>query len=153
MSSSTQPRFRGELGATLRLAAPLAIAQVAQIAMGATDTILLGSLGGDALAAGGLGANLFFMLMVTLQNGLSVVASLISHARGAGESDRIAPILRGGAVLALALMPVSMLGIWHVEAFMRLIGEPSELAHAVGRYDRVLALAVPAMLLLGVQRA
>ena len=48
---------------TARLAAPLAIAQLSQMAMAVTDTILLGSLGPDSLAAGGLGANLFFVVV------------------------------------------------------------------------------------------
>jgi len=51
---------------TARLAAPLAISQLSQMAMGVTDTILLGALGPDSLAAGGLGANLFFVVVVLL---------------------------------------------------------------------------------------
>jgi len=79
------PRFRQELAATIRLAAPLALAQLAQVAMGATDTVLLGTLGRDALAAGGLGANLFFTLMIVVAGGLIAVSILVSHARGAGS--------------------------------------------------------------------
>lgn len=52
---------------TARLAAPLAIAQLAQMAMSVTDTVLLGSLGADALAAGGLGAALYFVVVTLLQ--------------------------------------------------------------------------------------
>ena len=57
---------------TARLAAPLAISQLSQMAMGVTDTILLGSLGPDSLAAGGLGANLFFVVVVLLQGVLII---------------------------------------------------------------------------------
>ena len=39
--------------------------------MGLTDTILLGHLGGGALAAGGLAATLFFTTGVVLQGTLS----------------------------------------------------------------------------------
>src|SRR5882762_5186258 len=99
--SSPSPRFSHELRATLRLAAPLALAQLAQVAMGATDTVLLGTLGRDALAAGGLGANLYFTLMIVVSGGLISVSILIAHARGSGNEDRIAPILRGGVLLAL----------------------------------------------------
>ncbi|MGE8489674.1 MAG: MATE family efflux transporter, partial [Paraburkholderia nemoris] len=74
---------------TARLAAPLAIAQLSQMAMGVTDTILLGSLGPDALAAGGLGANLFFVVVTLLQGVLTSVSVSVSHARGAQDEGRV----------------------------------------------------------------
>src|ERR1700750_2889281 len=70
---------------TARLAAPLAIAQLSQMAMSVTDTVLLGSLGPDALAAGGLGANLFFVVVTLLQGVLTSVSVSVSHARGAQD--------------------------------------------------------------------
>ncbi|MGN5762704.1 MATE family efflux transporter, partial [Pseudomonas aeruginosa] len=45
-----------ELKANLRLAGPLLAAQLAYVAMVFTDTVMLGKLGPEALAAGGLGA-------------------------------------------------------------------------------------------------
>src|ERR1700688_3440955 len=74
---------------TARLAAPLAIAQLSQMAMGVTDTILLGSLGPDALAAGGLGANLFFVVVTLLQGVLTSVSVSVAHARGAQDEGRV----------------------------------------------------------------
>ena len=44
---STYPPLGAEITATARLAAPLALAQLAQIAMGTTDIVLLGTLGRD----------------------------------------------------------------------------------------------------------
>ena len=61
------PHFSQEIRTTLTLAAPLALAQLAQMGMGLTDTIMLGALGRDALAAGGLGAGLFFTITTVLQ--------------------------------------------------------------------------------------
>ena len=146
------PRFRQELAATIRLAAPLALAQLAQVAMGATDTVLLGTLGRDALAAGGLGANLFFTLMIVVAGGLIAVSILVSHARGAGEHDRIGPILRGGFLLALLSAVPPMLLLWNAHPLLLMIGEPPALADAIARYDRILLFAMPASLLMATQR-
>ena len=68
---------------TMRLVSPLAIAQLAQMAMGITDTVLLGSSGGDALAAGGLGNGLFITVCVVLHGMMTALAVLVSQARGA----------------------------------------------------------------------
>ncbi len=148
----SHPRFGAEIGATIRLAAPLALAQLAQIAMGATDTVLLGSLGRDALAAGGLGANLFFTLMIVVAGGLISVSILVAHARGAGDEARIAPILRGGVVLGLLSALPPMLLLWNGEPILLAVGEPPVLAHAIAQYDKVLLFAMPASLLMATQR-
>lgn len=149
----TVPRFGQELGATLHLAVPIATAQLAQIAMGTTDTILLGSLGRDALAAGGLGANLFFTLMIISQSTLASVGILVSHARGSGDPARIGPALRGGFALATLIAILPMLLLWQAEPILLGIGEPDALAHAISRYVRVLLLAMPAAMWMGVQRS
>ena len=81
--ATPRSRFIAEMHATLRLAAPIVGAQLAQIGMGITDTVLLGGLGRDALAAGGLGAMMFFVLVMILQGLMSAAAILIAHARGA----------------------------------------------------------------------
>jgi MATE family multidrug resistance protein len=150
--SQTTPRFGKELGATIRLAAPLAAAQLAQIAMGATDTVLLGTLGRDGLAAGGLGANLYFTLMIVVAGGLISVSILVAHARGSGTEGRIAPILRGGFLLALLASIPPMLLLWNIEPLILAIGEPPALAHAIAQYDRILLFALPASLLMATQR-
>jgi MATE family multidrug resistance protein len=142
--STTVSGFRQEAGSVVRLAAPLALAQLAQVAMGATDTVLLGSLGRDALAAGGLGANLFFSLMIVVSGGLISVSILVAHARGADQPGRIALVLRGGFLLAAASS---------VPSLLLAIGEPPALAHAIGRYVMVLLFAMPASLFLATQRA
>ena len=56
--------WRNELRATLTLALPLAGSQLAQIAMQATDVIMIGWLGPSALAAAALGSGLVFVPFV-----------------------------------------------------------------------------------------
>ena len=55
----------------------------------ATDTVLLGSLRPDALAAGGLGANRFFVVVTLLQGVLTSVSVSVSHARGEQAKERV----------------------------------------------------------------
>ena len=78
----TPPPLSRHAADTARLAAPLAIAQLSQMAMGVTDTILLGSLSADALAAGGLGAGIFFVIVTLLQGVLSSVSVTVGGVFG-----------------------------------------------------------------------
>ena len=65
-----------EVRATLGIAAPLAAANLAQMAMGITNTIMVGELGAAPLAAAGLGGMLFYMMAMLCQGVLSAVAPL-----------------------------------------------------------------------------
>ena len=56
--------WREEMRAMLQLSWPMILTNLGQTAMTATDVLMMGRLGPDALAAGSLGANLYFMPMV-----------------------------------------------------------------------------------------
>ena len=56
--------LREEVGAMLRLSWPLILTNMAQTLMTATDVVMLGRLGSDALAASALGTSLHFTLVI-----------------------------------------------------------------------------------------
>ena len=153
ISSHPAIRFKQETRATLRLALPLAVAQLAQVGMGITDTIMIGALGRDALAAGGLGSGLFFATGAVLQGALVGVGILIAHARGAQEPEKIAPILRAGFVLAMTIAAGMVPLFWFAEPILLAMGQPTLLAHDVSGYVQILTLCAPASMLLAVQRS
>jgi MATE family multidrug resistance protein len=155
LPATRQPlTLRRHIVETVRLAAPLAVAQVAQMAMGVTDTVLLGSLGSGALAAGGLGAGLFFTTILLLQGVLSAVAVLVAQARGAGRPERAPAVFRTGLLLVALLTAPAFLLLSYAEPILLALGEPPDLARDVGRYESVLRWGVPGGLIgLGLMRA
>src|SRR5580700_11026206 len=92
-----------EVRATVAVAGPLAAANLAQMAMGFTNTVMVGSLGSAALAAAGLGASLYFTIAIVCSGILTAVAPLAAHAIGAADSRRAGRIARQGLVLAALL--------------------------------------------------
>src|SRR6266581_1292301 len=95
--------MRGEVGAMLALAAPLAGANLAQMAMGLTNAIVVGRLGGASLAAAGLGAGLYFTLAMICQGVLVAVAPLAAHALGSRDHPAAGRIAGAGMALAVLL--------------------------------------------------
>lgn len=149
--AAARPHHAADL---LRLAAPLAVAQLSQTAMGVTDTVLLGRLGGDALAVGGLATNLFFVPVLVLQGVLTSVSVLVAHAQGAGRPEQIPGLYRSGLALAvlLSLPAVALMGF--AEPILLALGEPPALARDAGRYLDVLRWGAPAALVgVGLMRA
>ena len=139
---------------TIRLASPLAIAQLAQVAMGITDTVLLGALGDDALAAGGLGEGLFITVSVVLQGVMSALAVLVAQARGAGRHEQVPGLYWTGMVLALLLILPGFALFSAAEPLLLAAGEPAALAHDVGHFVGVLRWATPGALVgMGLMRA
>lgn len=145
---------RAHAAALLRLAAPLAIAQLSQTAMGVTDTVMLGTLGGDALAAGGLGTGVFLTTSIILQGVLTAVSVLVAYARGAGDTVRVPELYRTGLLLALLLSVPAFAWLSCAESLLLAVGEPPELARATGAYLDVLRWGLPGGLVgVGLMRA
>lgn len=85
-----------EFAETLKLAIPLALTQLAQIAMMTTDLALIGRLGTDAVAAAALGQTVAFMSFVIGMGLVSAVAPLAAQAFGARDPHRLRRALRVG---------------------------------------------------------
>ena len=88
--------FLDELIETLKLAAPMALTQLGQIAMMTTDLAFIGQLGGDAVAAAALAGTVYFV-SITFGLGLtSAVAPLAAQAFGADQTHLVRRSLRCG---------------------------------------------------------
>src|SRR5579859_6389395 len=141
---SGRPCRLRELTEILGLALPLAAAQIATMLMSITDSVMLGHLSSEALAAGGLGANLAFMLVIQMQGLQAGIQPLIAQARGAGDHGPIGRAVWGGLIIgALAILPIVLI-LTHVDGILRLIGEPPAIAESVLVYERAFAWSIPA---------
>src|SRR5215204_6760205 len=79
------PHWRIEAVETLRLAWPMALTQLGQIAMMTTDLALIGRLGDAAVASVGLAHLILFLGFVFGMGLVSAVATLAAQAYGARE--------------------------------------------------------------------
>src|SRR3982074_2670256 len=101
-ASGTAATFPIELTETLRLAVPIALTQLGQIAMMTTDLALIGRLGDEAVAAAALAHTLFFITFTFGMGLMSAVAPLAAQAFGARNPRLVRRSLRvglGGALL------------------------------------------------------
>jgi len=80
--------FSGELKALLWLGLPMAAAQFIQFSIYFVDTVMLGRIGPEALAAAGLGSVIYFLLWMIGCGPVMAVTPLVSQALGADSEDR-----------------------------------------------------------------
>jgi multidrug resistance protein, MATE family len=147
------PNIVNEIRATLALAVPLALANLAQIAMGVIDTIMVGALGAVPLAAVSLGGGFFFTSAVICQAVLSAVAPLAAFAIGADDRAQAGRIAGSGLVLAAILIVPVVAMILGAGAVLKPIGYDPVLANEIGRFLHVVVWGAPAFLAFGVLRS
>ena len=146
-------RIEAELRATLALAAPLAAANLAQMAMGVTDMVMVGRLGALPLAAAGLGAMLYFTGGVVLQGILSAVAPLAAHALGGGDRRAAGRIAGAGLALAVLLAVPFVAALTSLDRLLLALGYDHALAAEIGRFLQAIAWGGPAFLGFAVLRS
>ncbi len=109
---------RTEASALFRLAMPMMIAQMAQVATGFVDTVMAGRVGANDLAGVSIGSSLLMTVFITLSGVLTALNPLVSHHVGAEEPDRVGPLVRQGLWCALALGLAGMLILLGVQPFI-----------------------------------
>ncbi len=123
-----------ELTETLKLAVPIALTQLGQIAMMTTDLALIGRLGGDAVAAAALAHTVFFVSFTTGMGLVSAVAPLAAQAYGARDPRMVRRALRVGLWAALLAAPPLMLPPLFGEQILLSLGQAPESAALAQRY-------------------
>jgi MATE family multidrug resistance protein len=149
LAASTRRRdafaWRAEVVAMLALAWPLVLTNLSQFALTLTDTIFLGRLGTEELAAATIGMNLFFAALAPCFGLAMAAAPMTAQTRGFGRG-----FVRGMRrdvraafwAVAFATVPVWLL-LWHTEALLLRLGQDPVLAALAGEYVRALMWGLP----------
>jgi len=146
--------WRDEIVATLRLAWPLALANLLQMLVHAVDVIFVARLGEVELAASSLGISVFGLSMWAISGLTGIVAALIAEELGRRRHAvrEVRRSVRMGLWLALAASFVGMAICWHGEAIMLLAGQEAHLAERCGAFLRIIMWAMIPMIFANVLR-
>ncbi|WP_022696637.1 MATE family efflux transporter [Euryhalocaulis caribicus] len=140
--------WRDEFRATFRLAWPLIIAQMAQMALTTTDVIMMGWLGPEPLAAGTIAMTLVHPVMIGGIGLLTATAPMISQAIGAGRYRLVRRTVRPGLWISVLLSLIGVPLLLNGGPLLRLLGQEPHLTVMAGDYLLFAAWAVPAAILL-----
>ncbi|MEH2538923.1 MATE family multidrug resistance protein [Bradyrhizobium sp. AZCC 1577] len=123
-----------ELAETLKLAVPIALTQLGQIAMMTTDIALIGRLGSEAMAAAALAHTVFFVSFTFGMGLVSAVAPLAAQAFGARNPHLIRRSLRVG-MWAAFLMSLPMMALsFYGEPILLMLGQAPTAARLAQEY-------------------
>ena len=126
-----------DLRVLFRLALPVVAALVGLMAMGVVDTMMVGHLSAEALAAVALGNVYYFAATIFGMGTLMALDPVLSHAVGAGDPEEIARGIQRGIVLAILLCLPTALLLWPAPAVFAALHQPPDVAPLAGAYTRV----------------
>ena len=132
----------------MKLAWPLAVTQLAQMAIMTTDVVMLGRLGKEAMAGAALGNTVFFFTWLIGLGPTAAGSPMIAHILGASPNNRagVRAVTRMGlwSVLLLSL-PLAIFLLFTKDVLLVFAQQPA-LAEAAGRFAMPLCLGLPCSL-------
>ncbi len=131
------PSWRGHIRATLKLGLPLIAAHLGQQAITVTDTLMLGRLGAEPLAAGVLGTSLFFVAFIACSGFAHAVMPMAATSEGEGDVRGVRRSVRMGLWIVTAVAALLMPILWQTEALLLLAGQDPGLSSLAQDYVRI----------------
>ncbi|MBX8513767.1 NorM family multidrug efflux MATE transporter [Pseudomonas cichorii] len=140
-----QPALK-ELWIILRLAGPLIASQMAHMLMVFTDTVMMGKIGPEALAGGGLGAATYSFVSFFCVGVMAAVGTLVSIRHGANDAEGATRLTQAGLWLAWGMALVAALLLWNLEPILLRFGQTEVNVHMATQFLTTLPLALPGLL-------
>lgn len=141
-----------DIKSIITLALPLMAAFLAQKGMQLIDTIMMGWIGPDALAAGAIGTSIYITTLLFCMGVLSAIGIFIVRAKGANDlTDTKASLLHGLCLAILISLPC-MLIIWFTPHMLIILGQSAEVVRNVILLLHGLVFGFPGFLLFLVLR-
>lgn len=126
--------LRAELAAAARLAAPVALVQLGMMLMGVVDTMMLGHLSAEALAAGALGHVITITALIFGYGVLTALDPLIAQAYGAGDAAAIGGHMQRGFLMSAVMTVPFTLLLLDTEPVLVLLGQPAGVSAQAASY-------------------
>ncbi|MCP4314860.1 MAG: MATE family efflux transporter [Hyphomicrobiales bacterium] len=141
--------WAGHTRATLSLGVPLIGAQLAQMAINVTDTVMVGWLGATELAATVLATQTFFLFFIFGSGFALAVMPVAAQAHGRDDVRGVRRSVRMGMWVILVYSAIIMVPLWMTESILLALGQTEQTAALAGDYMRVAQWAmVPSLLMM-----
>jgi MATE family multidrug resistance protein len=133
---TSRAAWGAEISATLALAWPIVLTNVAQVGLATTDVVMMGWLGPDALAAGALAVNLNFAFLIFAIGLVTATAPLMAIELGRKRHSvrDVRRTIRQGFWAAIAITVPIWAVLWQCEAIFLLLGQQPAIAAKAATY-------------------
>ncbi|HNB27790.1 MAG TPA: MATE family efflux transporter [Alphaproteobacteria bacterium] len=142
MVNPTGARLTSVAQGLLATAIPLSGVYLADLAMEATDTAMVGHLGARAIAAVGLGGAIMLIYSAFTMSMPSCAGTFMAECRGRGDDRGLVRVVQLAWLLAVLLAIPAPLVALLVPAVLRWTGQDPDVAALAGQYALALSTAI-----------
>ncbi|TCV96165.1 MATE family multidrug resistance protein [Luteibacter rhizovicinus] len=143
--SIDRARARRDIGATLRLALPMVIAQLSAIGTNVVDAVLAGHLNAHTQAAVVTGASIWALAIVTGIGTMMSVPPTVAQLDGAGRRAEVGAVFHQALWIAWGLGILLWFGVRHAAPLMNAFGVVPSLRPDVTGFLHAISWAAPAL--------
>lgn len=131
---------------TVRLAVPVAIGQLGHVMLSVTDSLMVGRLGPEPLAAAALGGSIFVLMLVFAAGMSSAITPLTAIACGEGKHDDAGIVYRQGLLLNTLIGVILVAVSWVLSLFLDALNQPDQVVVLAQPYLQIISYSfVPMM--------
>lgn len=142
ISHMSKPARNTETRTILAISLPLMAAYVAEMGMMITDMVIVGRLGSNELAAVGLTADWFYVLLLLGMGVVSIVGVLVAQNLGARNSAGVVDSVEQGVIAATIMSIPVMLSVWYMGPVLAYANQDPDVIRLIKDYSRPLTLGV-----------
>jgi len=145
MKTIDRARAVHEVRATVRLALPLVLAQLAAVGTNVVDALLSGHFSAHVLGAVAVGTSVWSLAIVSGIGVMMAVPPSVAQLDGANHRAEVGAVFRQALWLALILGVLLWFAVRHAEPLVALIGVTPGLRHDVGQFLHAISWGAPAL--------
>jgi MATE family multidrug resistance protein len=145
MKTIDRARVMHEVVATVRLALPLVLAQLAAVGTNVVDALLSGHFSPHVLGAVAVGTSVWTLAIVSGIGVMMAVPPSVAQLDGAGRRADVGAVFRQALWLALVLGVLLWFAVRHAEPLVGAIGVTPSLRHDVGQFLHAISWGAPAL--------
>jgi MATE family multidrug resistance protein len=138
--------YQQELHKIARLSGPIIVAQIAQVGMGFTDTLMAGHLGALDLGAIAVGVNMWILPYLFCVGLMMAVSATVANHMGAGEFSSIKSLMRQLILLVVILAILAVLTVRNAPALLYWAKIDSEIIPVATQYAHAVAWGFPGVI-------
>jgi MATE family multidrug resistance protein len=142
----------GEACELIALSAPITGTALINMGMSITDTVMMGWVGPEALAAGAVVSDLYSIVYYFMAGILSASAALIAQALGARRGTEVRRVLRQGFFAAAFLTVPAFFLVWNTSWLLHVFGVEDTVIELGSSYGQIMAFTVVPMMFVAVWR-
>ncbi len=136
--------FYPDIKATVKLAIPISIAQLGHVMMGVVDSLMVGKVGTDSLAAASLVNGLFFLVLVLGLGMTSAISPLIAIAVGEEKENECGVIMNQAFIVNIIFALILLCLLLIVAELILFLDQPQNVALLARSYLQIQAFsAIP----------